>query len=120
MCKRKTEKSFVSKIDKKYPSFIQGKITFCGILRNNFYQLSNDWSERVQKDYITKYNNTILPFLNNKPIADLTEQDVRLFLHGLEISSGMSDDNKAHHRMLIRIVLEAAERDGFLTYRHQR
>ena len=116
MCKRKTEKSFVSKIDKKYPSFIQGKITFYGILRNNFYQLSNDWSERVQKDYITKYNNTILPFLNNKPIADLTEQDVRLFLHGLEISSGMSDDNKAHHRMLIRIVLEAAERDGFLSF----
>ena len=95
---------FVSNIDKKYSSFIQGKITFCGILRNNFYQLSNDWSERVQKDYITKYNNTILPSFSNKPIEYLTEQDVRLFLHGLETSSGMSDDNKVHHRLLVTFI----------------
>lgn len=116
MCERKTEKCFVSKIDKKFPSFRQQKITFCGILRNNFYALSNDWCERVQKDYITKYNNTILPALNNKPIEELTEQDVRIFIHTLECGSVMSADNKYRHRMLIQIVLEAAERDGLLSF----
>ena len=114
MTKRKTEKCLSGTFAKKWLLFIDKKITFFGVLFNNFYAFSHDWNESTQKDYITKYQKHILPELNNVPIDQLTEETIRILFRKLELR--FSDSQMDHLQMLTNLVLFAAAANNLIGF----
>lgn len=102
---------------------IDGQLTFCGSLNQLFDAIakSKGWNEKTQKQYLSIYNNKILPNLSNDAtlMNQLTNKDYdsvmeRITAQGLDGDGGKpySESTLQKFMYLIFVVVEAAAKEG--------
>ena len=102
---------------------IDGQLTFCGAL-NRFFDViakNKGWNENTQKQYLSIYNNKILPNLSNDAMlmAQMTNKDYdsameRITAQGLDGKGDKpySESTLQKFMYLIFVIVETAAKDG--------
>ena len=97
---------------------ISNKETFMYVLDEYWETVSRFWkSEKTIRDYLSDYEAYILPEINNKPLADCTREDFDMVIAAVPEKKRREEKvcnarTIAHMRRLIKLVLEAAEKEN--------
>ena len=104
------------KLENSYASYIDGTITFAGILIKYNQQISNNWhANSTLKQYANEYAKLIIPSLPNKPLVSLTREDFEQAKETIEKESRsgkFTPLRSRHFFYLINLVLDVAEKNG--------
>lgn len=98
-------------------TYIDGKLTFYGVLDVCYDTVVQHWNEDTQRNYLRHYERFVLPDLDDKALEDCTREDFDRVILALpkrkaDLGQEFNEAVERHIWVIIETVLKAAEREG--------